>query len=192
MKLENVAAISVGQILTRVATDEDSEIQYKVLQPKAIGNGVIKDDYLNESGFVKEVEPEKFTEEGDVIIKLSTPYEAVVIDEEHVGLIIPSFCAAIRPQPDINPYYLCALINSSYIKDQLKSKIAGTVRPMVKISDLRIVKIPDISDEKMNRLGEEYRLSLKKLDLLSQIISTEKEIMDNKLLALVLEDGKYE
>lgn len=192
MKLENIASLSVGQILTRVATDENSEIQYKVLQPKAIGNGVIKDDFLNDVGFVKEVEREKFTKEGDVVIKLSTPYEAVVIDENHVDLVIPSFCAVIRTEEGINPYYICALVNSSYIKDQIKARIAGTVRPMVKISDLRTVEIPEISKEKMNSLGEEYKLSLKKLDLLSQIINAEKEIMDNKLLALVLEGGKNE
>ena len=139
MKLESVASLSVGQILTRVATDENSEIQYRVLQPKAIGNGAIKDDDLNIVGFVKEVDSEKFTRKGDVVIKLSTPYEAVVIDENHVGLVIPSFCAAIRVEKDINPYYICALINSSYIKEQIKSRIAGTIRPMVKISDLRTV-----------------------------------------------------
>lgn len=192
MKLENIASLSVGQILTRVATDENSEIQFKVLHPKAIENGAINDDDLTDVRFSKEVDREKFTREGDVVIKLTTPYEAVVIDENHVDLVIPSFCAVIRAQGDINPYFLCALINSPYVKEQIKSKIAGTIRPMVKISDLRLVEIPEMSEEKMNALGEEYRLSLKKLDLLSRIMNTEKEIMDNKLLALVLEESKNE
>lgn len=190
MKLEDIATLSVGQILTRVVTDENSEIQYKVLHPKAIGNGVIKDDDLNIMGFVKEVDREKFTRTGDVVIKLSTPYEAVVIDENHADLVIPSFCAVIRTDEDINPYYLCALVNSSYIKDQIKARIAGVVRPMVKISDLRTVEIPEVSKDRMSALGNEYELSLKKLDLLSQIMSTEKEIMDNKLLEIITEDNK--
>lgn len=191
MKLENIATLSVGQILTRV-TDADSDIQYKVLQPKAIDNGVIDDEQLDIVNVSKEIDSDKFTKQGDVVIKLSTPYEAAVIDEKHVGLLIPSFCAVIRAPKGVNPYYICALINSSYIKDQIKSKIAGTIRPMVKISDLRTVDIPELPQEKMSAIGEEYELSLKKLDLLSQIINTEKEIMDNKLLAIVLEEGKYE
>ena len=188
MKLESIATLSVGQILTRVATDENSEIQYKVLQPKAIGNNVIKDEDLTDIRFAKDVEREKFTREGDIVMKLSTPYDAVVIDENHVDLVIPSFCAVIRTEEGINPYYICALINSSYIKDQIKARIAGTVRPMMKISDLRTVNIPKVSNDKMNAIGEEYQLSLKKLDLLTKIINSEKEIMDNKLLATVLED----
>ena len=192
MKLENIATLSVGQILTRVATDENSEIQYKVLQPKAIGNNVIKDEDLTDVRFAKDVEKDKFTREGDIVMKLSTPYDAVVIDENHVGLVIPSFCAVLRTEEEINPYFICALINSSYIKDQIKARIAGTVRPMMKISDLRTVKIPKVSKDKMKAIGEEYQLSLKKLDLLTKIINSEKEIMDNKLLATVLEDESNE
>lgn len=188
MKLENIATLSVGQILTRVATDENSEIQYKVLQPKAIGNNVIKDEDLTDVRFAKDVEREKFTREGDIVMKLSTPYDAVVIDENHVDLVIPSFCAVIRTEEGINPYYVCALINSSYIKEQLKARMAGTVRPMMKISDLRTVKMPKVSNDKMKSIGDEYQLSLKKLDLLTRIINSEKEIMDNKLLSTVLED----
>ena len=192
MKLENIATLSVGQILTRVATDENSEIQYKVLQPKAIGNNVIKDEDLTDVRFAKDVEREKFTREGDIVMKLSTPYDAVVIDENHVDLVIPSFCAVIRTEEGINPYYVCALINSSYIKEQLKARMAGTVRPMMKISDLRTVKMPKVSNDKMKSIGDEYQLSLKKLDLLTRIINSEKEIMDNKLLATVLEDESNE
>lgn len=191
MKLEDIATLSVGQILTRV-TDDGSEIIYKVLQPKAIDNGVINDEQLDTVNVSKEIDADKFTKKGDVVIKLSTPYEAAVIDEKHVGLLIPSFCAVLRTQKDINPYFICALINSSYIKEQIKSKIAGTVRPMVKISDLRTVEIPEITSDKMSALGKEYELSLNKLDLLIKIISTEKEIMDNKLLAMVLEEDKNE
>ncbi len=32
----------------------------------------------------------------DIIIKLSTPSEACVIDDDNVGLVILSFCAILR------------------------------------------------------------------------------------------------
>ena len=191
MRLESVATISVGQILTRVL-DWKSETKVKVLQPKAIGNGVIDDDCIEEIPVSKEIDQDKLTRVGDVVIKLSTPYEAVVIDEQHNNLVIPSFCAVLRTNAALNSYYICALLNSTYIKEQIKAKIAGTIRPMVKINDLRNVEIPDVSKDKMESIGKEYELSLKKLDLLSRIINTEKEIMENRLLEIVLEGSKYE
>ncbi len=186
MKLEDIATISVGQILTRV-NDPNSEMKYKVLQPRAISEGVIRDEFIDEACVSKKMDEDKLTKEGDVVIKLSTPYEAAVVDEAHTGLLIPSFCAVIRGQTSVNPSYLCALLNSSYVKEQIMRKIAGNIRVMVKISDLRMVKIPDVSESTMEMIGNEYRLSMRKMELLSQMIQIEKEIMDNNVLRVLKE-----
>ena len=51
----------------------------------------------------------------DIIIKLSTPYEACVIDDDNVGLVIPSFCAILRIKKKtkyikrLNCYYIYRL-----------------------------------------------------------------------------------
>lgn len=187
MKFEDIATISVGQILTRIGS-EDSELQYTVLHPRAINNGSINDDQLDEIKSSKEIDGDKITKKDDIVIKLSTPYEAVVIDDNHSGLLIPSFCAVFRCKEKINPYYICALINSSFIKEKIKSKIAGTVRPMVRISDLRIIDIPEVSEEQMNDIGKEYELSLEKRSLLSRMMKIESDIMDNKLLKVIVEE----
>ena len=186
MKLEDIATISVGQILTRV-TDPNSELNYKVLQPRAISEGIIRDEFIDEVFVSKTMDDDKLTKAGDVVIKLSTPYEAAVVDEAHAGLLIPSFCAVIRGRTKVYPDYLCALLNSSYIKGQIMRKIAGTVRAMVKISDLRMVDVPDVSESTMESIGNEYRLSMRKMELLSQMIQVEKEIMDSNVLRVLKE-----
>lgn len=191
MKFEDIATISVGQILTRVES-ENSEIHYTVLHPRAIVNGFINDSQLDEINVSKAIDDDKITREGDVVIKLSTPYEAVVIDKEHENLLIPSFCAVFRCKTDIDPYFICALINSSYIREKIKSKIAGTVRPMVRISDLRLIDFPEINKHKMKKYGAEYKLSLKKRELLSKMTLNEIEIMNNKLAKLILEEAEYD
>ena len=194
MKFSDIATITVGQILTRVelSKKETSELRYTVLHPKAISNGAIIDESLEEIISSKKIGEDKITKSGDVVIKLSTPYEAVVIDENHADLLIPSFCAVFRSSTDINPYYLCALINSSYIRDKISSKIAGTIRPMVRISDLRSIEIPEVSVEQMELIGQEYELSLKKRDLLQKMLRTEIDIMDNKLLKVIMEVDENE
>lgn len=46
---------------------------------------------------LKNLLPEnKLSMKNDIIIKLSTPSEACVIDDDNVGLVILSFCAILR------------------------------------------------------------------------------------------------
>ena len=80
MKLEEVAKITVGQIMTRVSAEnrnEDDAIGIvKVLAPKAISDGIIVKENLGELQICKMIDEKKFTKEGDVVVKLSTPYDA--------------------------------------------------------------------------------------------------------------------
>ncbi len=188
-KLEDLAEIVVGQILTRVAgQDNISAEEIRVLVPRSVSEGGIIDEYISSEYVVKKkADDGKFSREGDVVIKLATPYEATCIDKEHEGLLIPSFCAALRVKGDVNPAYLCALINSSYVRNQINARVAGMNRPMVKITDLRTIDVPDVPKEKMRELGEEYLLSGKKRKLLLQMAELEKNIMDNKILSTVQE-----
>ena len=61
---------------------------------------------------------------------------------------------------------------------------------MVRISDIRIIDFPDVSTEQMNAIGKEYELSLEKRSLLSKMLKVESEIMDNKLLRVIVEETK--
>ena len=100
MTLENIASVTAGQIMTRVTADKDAGEQVvesvKVLVPKAIVSGVIVKEDLGDAELGKQIDEEKYTQEGDVVIKLSTPYDAAYVNEENAGIAIPSFCAAIR------------------------------------------------------------------------------------------------
>ena len=100
MTLENIASVTAGQIMTRVTADKDAGNQVvenvKVLVPKAIVSGVIVKEDLGNAELGKQIDEEKYTHEGDVVIKLSTPYDAAYVNKENAGIVIPSFCAAIR------------------------------------------------------------------------------------------------
>ena len=182
-KLEDLAEITVGQIIARVRESEGSEmVTYKVLQPRSITEGAIIDEFITEETLSGKIDGNRFSSEGDVVIKLSTPYEAAVIDEAHVGCLVPSFCATVKANKGVSSAYICALINSSYVREQLKAKIAGTTRAMVKITDLRSIEVPELSKQQMESLGEEYLLSGKKRLILKQLADAEKEIMDARIL----------
>ena len=96
---------------------------------------------------------------------------------------MPSFCAIIRVKEDkLDAKYLSAFFNTEYVREILKSKVMGSIRPMVKVSDLRNIDIPYVSEEDMADIGQAYILSGKKKSILSDMIETETKIMENIVL----------
>ncbi len=187
MKLKEVAKITVGQIMPRVSAENKNEEEIigtvNVLAPKAISDGIIVKENLGELQICKKIDEEKITKEGDVVLKLSTPYDATYVTKENEGLAVPSFCAIIRVKEDkLDAKYLSAFFNTEYVREILKSKVMGSIRPMVKVSDLRNIDIPYVSEEDMADIGQAYILSGKKKSILSVMIETETKIMENIVL----------
>ena len=187
MTLENIASVTAGQIMTRVTADKDAGEQVlgnvQVLVPKAIVSGVIVKEDLGDAELGKQID------EGDVVIKLSTPYDAAYVDEENAGLAIPSFCAAIRITDDdkMDAMYLTAFLNSSYVRNELTAKVVGSARPMIKITDIRALEVPELNMKDMQDIGKAFVLSGLKKATLQEMIDNETKLMENVVLASIKE-----
>lgn len=189
MRLEDIANVIAGQIMTRV-TDENNEGEsVQVLVPKAIADGIIVKEDLGKAVLSKSVDEDKYTKEGDVVIKLSTPYDAAYVTAEDAGIVIPSFCATIRITKEnlMDAKYLSAFLNTSYVRNQLTAKVVGSARPMIKITDVRALEIPKVSMQDMRDIGEAYMLSGMKKATLLEMIATESKLMENIVLASIKE-----
>lgn len=189
MRLEDIANVVAGQIMTRV-TDENNEGEsVQVLVPKAIADGIVIKEDLGKAVLSKAVDEDKYTREGDVVIKLSTPYDAAYITAEAAGLVTPSFCATIRIAKEnlMDAKYLSAFLNTSYVRNQLTAKVVGSTRPMIKITDVRALEIPKVSMQDMRDIGEAYMLSGQKKATLLEMIATESKLMENIVLASIKE-----
>lgn len=86
MKLGDIAhTIYSGQIMTRVeAKEEVGDLVLetrKVLVPKAIDNGRVNHDHLAEAKLKKRIDQDRITQRGDIVLKLSRPYDAAHIEE---------------------------------------------------------------------------------------------------------------
>ena len=192
-KLEDIADVIVGQIMTRVTVENHDEenLEY-VLNPGGIGECCIDPDAIVETYVDKNrIDNSKYAQEGDIVIKLSTPYKCALIESKYKGLLIPSFCALIRIKDgvkNIDKAYLCAIINSIDVRSQLRQKIAGTTVSMVKVTDLRSIEIPIIEQKKMLELGKEYLLSCKKRNLLIDLANCEERLMDQRITSIIREE----
>lgn len=193
MVLENIASVTAGQIMTRVTADTEAGEQVvknvKVLAPKAIVSGVIVKDDLGDAELSKQIDEEKYTHEGDVVIKLSTPYDAAYVDKDNAGIAIPSFCAVIRITDDdkMDARYLTAFLNSSYARDELTAKVVGSARPMIKITDIRALEVPELNMKDMKDIGKAFVLSGLKKATLQEMIDNETKLMENVVLASIKE-----
>jgi restriction endonuclease S subunit len=193
MTLENIASITAGQIMTRVTADKETGDQVrksvKVLVPKAISSGVIVKADLGDAELTRKIDDDKYTHEGDVVIKLSTPYDAAYVTAEDAGIAISSFCAAIRitDKKKMDARYLTAFLNSSYVRDELTAKVVGSTRPMIKITDIRALKVPKLEVKDMEDIGQAFVLSGKKKTTLQEMIENETKLMENIVLASIKE-----
>ena len=169
MTLENIASVTAGQIMTRVTADKDAGNQVvenvKVLVPNAIVSGVIVKDDLGKAELGKHV------------------------NEENAGIAIPSFCAAIRitDNDKMDAMYLTAFLNSSYVRDELTAKVVGSARPMIKITDIRALEVPELNMKDMQDIGKAFVLSGLKKATLQEMIDNETKLMENVVLASIKE-----
>ncbi len=176
------AQIACGTVVKRIQVDNIEEnkenvSKVKVLQPKAL-SGEIDEDALDEIYIYKE-QLEKgrihLTKEGDIIVKLTTPYNVAYITKEFSGLVVSSHCAIINnlPPEKINVKYLAYVLSSPYGKDHLNSMTSGTATAMLKVKDLICFPVPMVSLDEQEKLGELYMAFNRKKSLLRKMIENE-------------------
>lgn len=126
----------------------------------------------------------KVTREGDVVIKLTTPYDAAYITEEFVGLVITSHCVLIwNLNPDeIDDRYLAYVLYSPYGKDCLSSRTSGTASSMLKVRDIMGFPIPMLPLEEQELLEDLYLAFCRRKSVLKQMLANEDAVQGTLII----------
>ena len=121
MKLEKLALVRSGLVLGRKQSKERSEYRYPLLNLRSIQpNGTVDATLCEIFNATEYLNPEYLTHEGDVVIRLTAPYTAVLITKELEGYIIPSSLIVVRVKLNaLLPEYLVWLLNSQLSKKQI-------------------------------------------------------------------------
>lgn len=176
--LENMKIdIAGGQIMSRISAKDAEEKQtVKVVVPKSIAaDGSIDVNEMPEEEVVMEVDKKKVTELGDIVVKLSTPYGAGIVDEDAVGCVVPSFCALIKDAGDLDSNYLLAFLNSDMCKQQIQAQVTGAVMTVVSIGKIKKLQIPVPSTEEQTEVGKRFIEKKRKLQIMKRIAALEEE-----------------
>ena len=185
MKLKEITEDIITGVLTRRVVYEgennDSSLREgKILVPKAINDGLIDHSLLQKVKLIKEVKEKFYTKMGDVIMKLSTPYDSCTIDrEEDEGLIVPSFSVIIRGIDEkYNPYFIMAFLSSKYAWNQIERLRSGRVMTILSNESVAELEIPEFSEPEIERISKRFKNYLKFKRLSSEIMELEKERND--------------
>lgn len=176
---ENEIEIIGGQIMSRVSAKNMEGVEkqlVKVVVPKSITNdGILDIKEMPVEEVVMNLDKKKLTEEGDIVIKLSTPYGAGIVEEESAGCIVPSFCAIIKSAGKLDRYYLLAFLNSEYYKEQIAAQVSGVAMTVISVGKVRNLYIPTPTRDKQIKIGTNFVETKKRLQVMKKIAALEEE-----------------
>ena len=154
MKLGEIASVRSGLVLSRKLARENPVQRYRLLNLRSITpEGYIN---MNETDVfdAKETLPREYLSQvGDIVIRLSAPYTAVLIDEESEGMVVSSNFVIVRTDPqELLPEFLYWLLNTSEVKHRMfensSSNMLGAVKPKF-FADYEITPLPIPEQQKI-------------------------------------------
>ena len=182
-KLEELCTIKTGAPINRakkVAEGTDSK-EVKVLLSRAMQDGRIIDEELAIEA-VGEVKEDNFTHEGDVVIKLSTPYDSVYIDKDHEGIMVSSMGMILRkrPEAELDMRYLSMYLNLPQTNAVLQAISTGqsTAMAMLKRGAVADVDVPLLPLERQRQLAGLFEAVQERKRQYAHLIE-----LDNELIA---------
>lgn len=176
MKLGNIATVRSGLVLSRKQAREPSDIRYPLLNLRSINpGGYIEADQLDVFVAAEYLSPEYLSQVGDVIVRLTAPYTAILIDKVTAGMVISSNFVIIRAdRRELLPEYLFWLINTPKIKRSIYENTSSNMLGAIKAKYFSDFEVPSLPIAKQQQIAVMNELALKETKLLRQL-ADEKE-----------------
>lgn len=183
MKLQDLASVRSGLVLSRKQAKEPSEYRYPLINLRCIQQeGTIQ---LNEADIYEAKEPlkgEYLSQSGDIIVRLTAPYTAVLIDETTSGMVISSNFVVIRIEDkQLLPEYLFWLLNTQKVKRKIYENTTSNMLGAVKAKFLMDFELTLLPLEDQYKIAQLNLLAKKESQLLKEL-ATEKEKLYSCLL----------
>ena len=114
LKLGDIASVRSGLVLSRKLSKTPTKYRYQLINLRSINQvGYIETENVDLYDATEPLGSEYLTHTGDVVIRLTAPYTAVLIDDTTSGMVISSNLVVIRADTSlILPEYLYWLLNT--------------------------------------------------------------------------------
>ena len=176
MKLQDLASVRSGLVLSRKQAKEPigypyRSINLRAIQPDASINLSEVDVYQAK----EPLKPEYLSQIGDIIVRLTAPYTAVLVDETTEEMVISSNFVAIRIESEkLLPEYLFWLLNTQSVKRDIYENATSNMLGAVNAKFLAEIEIALLPIEEQHKLAQLYLTSGREIRLLREL-AEEKE-----------------
>ena len=171
MKLSDCAEVRTGLILSRKLAREKTENRYSLLNLKSFNDDATLNMQTLDVFDAKEpLNPEYLTHKGDIIVRTSSPYTAILIDEQTSGMVVSSNFVIIRcERKKILPEYLFWYLNTAEIKKDIFVNSAGNMLAAIKPQYFCDMELFLPSLESQRRIADFNLAARKELALLNRL-----------------------
>ena len=174
--LHEFADIKAGLVLSRKQAREKTVYRYPLLNLKSINqDATLNQQTLDVFDSMESLAGNYITKTGDVIVRTSSPYTAILIDEKTSGMVVSSNFVIIRCKSDeLLPEYLFWYLNTDEIKKDIFINSAGNMLAAIKpqyFTEMEL-NLPDLEKQKL--IADFNLCARKELELLDHL-KKEKE-----------------
>ena len=171
MKLGSIATVRSGLVLSRKQAREPSDIRYPLLNLRSINpGGYIEADQLDVFVAAEYLSPEYLSQIGDVIVRLTAPYTAILVDKVTAGMVISSNFVIIRAdRRELLPEYLFWLINTPKVKRSIYENTSSNMLGAIKAKYFSDFEVPFLPIAKQQQIAAMNELALKETKLLRKL-----------------------
>ncbi len=189
-KLKELCTVKSGAPTSRakkIAEGAESR-EVKVLLPRAMRDGSIVDAELD-GATIGEVGEENFTREGDVVVKLSTPYDTVYIDKAHEGILVSSSSMVLRKRADaeLDMQYLSVFLNLPRTNAMLQAVSTGQSAALAVLKRQAVdeIEVPLPPIERQRQLAALFQAVRERRCLYLRLIALDEELVTSQTTKLI-------
>lgn len=167
---------------------EKGAYAYRVVQPNSFDETGIMDDvdiqYRDD-----EIASKQLLASGDILVKRLNPSFVHVVDGESAGMAVSQNLLVVRPCEEVDPYYLGYLLEQKEIIGQVEH-VTGSAAAIkaVSIKKLADIKVPVIPLEQQRKVGEIWKLSRRRKQLLNEYME-ENDRLVSMLASKIISGG---
>ncbi len=182
-KISDFSDIQGGLVLSRKEAKGSDEkyYSYKRLTVRSLEEkNIIATSSLEDFHSTEALDNALFTEENDIVIRLSFPMNPVLIDCHTCGLLVPSQLAVIRVKntTKVLPDYLRVYLTQKNTQDIISNQENGSAQKSIKVRTISQLElpIPDLSTQE--KIIQIENLSRKRELLYLSLIEQEHTLTD--------------
>jgi restriction endonuclease S subunit len=183
-RLGDIAEIIAGA----TGFDTEGTYAYRVVLPNSFSDTGFMNDvpvqYRND-----EISNDLLLSQGDILIKRLNPSFVHVVAKESTGMAASQNLLVVRPSNEVDPFYLGYLLEQKEIIGQVEHLTgSAAVIKAVSVKKLADIKVPIIPLEQQRKVGEIWKLSRKRKQLLNSYME-ENDRLVSMLASKIINSG---